>query len=210
MSFTYVDGKLKLGERVYDKPVDCLFNPPRQAGVEKKSRESGQFKDVGEELTELFVTVPSARHLSWKCAAAATVAHKEAFKIAMRVISLRRPEDLPLRGEIGEFLVIAQRFHVSGWKVAILTARGMAVTVRMEDLVLALPKEAQVATYTVSILRDAKKDEGTGLAYMSERFPGVAWDTRIRVLCNPAGGAVISLRPEKKTGGKRAAAEPKE
>lgn len=190
--FTYTpNGKILLADgRLLAQPVDVL-------GVQDLPGKSvlRPFQSAEDELEAVFREIPfAASQTAWMPFTGVTTAHRLAFRDFLRFGSpTSRHKMIPLRGEPGRFVMIAYPWY-GGWKVPMLCAEETVMTVRMEDLIPRLPENRQQPTWRVSISRDPKPNETEGL--VKEQFDGVAWDTRIRLICTKAGGAVVTIHPE--------------
>jgi len=191
--FTYTqDGKVLLADgRLLQQPVDLIG-----VSVSSPTAEPRAFRSAEDELEAVFREIPfSAGPAGWMPFDGVTTAHRLAFRdyLHFTAPSFSRRNVVPLRGEPGRFIMLAYPWF-GGWKVSMFCAEETVLTVRMEDLVLRLPEARQVPNWRVSISRDPKPDEAEGL--VKEQFERVAWDTRIRLICAKAGGAVVMIRPE--------------
>lgn len=102
-----------------------------------------------------------------------------------------------IRGEPGEFLVCARRYH-DVWKVGAFTVEPMTLTVRFEDLWAKLPPPGRYRDYLVEVERDPNaKDtqEQQGNHIVRETLSGIAPDVRICLDLDAGGGFVLSFWP---------------
>lgn len=99
-----------------------------------------------------------------------------------------------LRGEPGEFVLCARRYH-DVWKAAAFTAKAITLTLRFEDLIDQLPKTApRYPQYIAEIVRDANAaDSATGA--IRETLTGVAPDARMTFDLADSGGFTVTFWP---------------
>jgi alpha-glucosidase len=98
-----------------------------------------------------------------------------------------------LRGEIGEFVVVARRSG-NQWFVAGITGPASRVlTVRFEDF---LEIAASTGTYRLHLYRDPLKDEDGGrTGVVTEVFDGLTGDDKVRLELSANGGFAMRLEP---------------
>jgi hypothetical protein len=125
----------------------------------------------------------------------ATPAHRlAATAIHTDVVLKENEEKRFLRGEIGEFMVVAQK-RGDVWQVAGITgAEGRVLTVRLEDC---LPEEKTNRKYRLQIQRDSLPNEPAGPdGVVTEFFDGVDRFDLPRLELPPGGGFLLRLTPQ--------------
>lgn len=127
-----------------------------------------------------------------------TATHRVAFSLVCGRSQLRWDETRFLRGEIGEYAVVARRIG-SVWQVGAITgAEGRVLTVRLADFLPGDPAR----TYALSILRDPLPGETCPPdGVVREDFAGVDAEDRPRVELPRGGGFLLRLEPEVPVGG---------
>jgi hypothetical protein len=125
----------------------------------------------------------------------ATPAHRLAAAVIHANAGLEENEKMRfLRGEIGEFMVVAQK-RGDVWQVAGITgAEGRVLTVRLEDF---LPAENMNRKYRLQIQRDPLPNEPAGPdGEVTEFFDGVDRFDLPRLELPPGGGFLLRLAPD--------------
>jgi len=130
--------------------------------------------------------------------ASATPAHRLAFDLACGVGAVRWDETRFLRGEIGEFVIVARRLGAT-WQVAGLTgADGRVMTMRLEEVLGDRfdPSDQTDRCYALTILRDPLSNETTEDGVVRETFHGVDAFDKPCLELPPHGGFLLRLEPE--------------
>lgn len=118
-----------------------------------------------------------------------TPAHRAAFALVCGAGAACWDETRFLRGEIGEFVVVARRLG-DVWQVAGITgADGRVLSVRLEDFL----HDRTNQTYRLTILRDPLPGESAADGMVQETFDGVDAFDKPRLQLLPRGGFVLQL-----------------
>lgn len=127
-----------------------------------------------------------------------TPVHRMAFDLVCGRSRPRWDETRFLRGEIGEYAVVARRAG-SVWQVGAITgAEGRVLTVRLADFLPGDPAR----TYTLTVLRDPLPGETRPRdGVVREDFAGVDAEDRPRFELPRGGGILLRLEPASWVGG---------
>lgn len=98
-----------------------------------------------------------------------------------------------LRGEIGEFIVVARRSGAQWFVAGITGPAGRVLTVRFEDF---MSVDASAGSYRLHLHRDALKNEdGGGTGVVTEVFDALTVDDKVRLELPVNGGFAMRLEP---------------
>lgn len=118
---------------------------------------------------------------------AVTPPARDAFLLFLGLNTAERADAFRvMRGEPGEFLVCARRYH-SVWKVGGFTSSAMSLTVRFEDLWSQLPQKERYENYLVEVCKDGDPSR--------EVLTDIAPDARIMLDLAENGGFTLTFWP---------------
>jgi hypothetical protein len=130
--------------------------------------------------------------------ASVTPAHRLALELVCGAGAARWDETRFLRGEIGEFVVVARRLGAV-WQVAGVTgADGRVLTVRLEEALgdRSDPPDQTDRRYALAIFRDPLPGEAAEDGVVRETFHGVDAFDKPCLELPPHGGFLLRLEPE--------------
>lgn len=169
-----------------------LFDSPQElANTHAEAAPSGEMKlpDGASALAYFFSVAPFEPAVSFALGASVTPAFRSAFAL------LSGGGIRFLRGEFGAFLMgFAEDAAAGAFRVACITAAPRMLTVRLEDIWLALPEQLRFPFYDLTLTRDPNRLDGTGLGVVTETFPRQPGNLRLFLELARNGGVLLEAR----------------
>ncbi|MBO4287034.1 MAG: hypothetical protein J5985_02575 [Kiritimatiellae bacterium] len=168
-----------------------LFDSPQELANTRTAAPSGEtaLADGASALAYFFTVAPFEPAASFTLGPAVTPAFRAAFA-ALSGGNVRF-----LRGEFGAFLMgYAVDAATASFRVACITAAPRMLTVRLEDIWLALPEELRFPFYDLTLTRDPNRLDETNLTVVTETFPRQPGNLRLFLELARNGGFLLEAK----------------
>ena len=168
-----------------------LFDTPQElANTSATIAPAGEaaLPDGAAALEYLYTVAPFTPAASFAFGEAPTPAFRAAFNAMAGGIRF-------FRGELGAFLAgYAVDEERAAYRVACITAAPRMLTVRLEDIWLALPESMRFPFYDLTLVRDPNRLDPPGTDVVEERFPGQPGNLRLFLELARNGGFLIEAK----------------